>query len=84
MQFVARFSHALNHLLGIETALSTAYHPQTDGRTEKINQELEQYLQLYTNFMQDDWADWLATAEFVYNNCEHSATGHSPFFLEYG
>jgi hypothetical protein len=51
---------------------------------EQINQELKQYLCLYVNHMQTDWADWLPVAEFVYNNCEHSATGHSPFFLEYG
>jgi hypothetical protein len=64
--------------------LSTAYHPQTDGQTERVNQELEQYLRLYTNFMQTDWYDWLAPAEFAYNNRVHSSTGYSPFYLEYG
>jgi hypothetical protein len=44
---MAKFTHALNQLLSMETALSTAYHPQTDGQTEQINQELEQYLRLY-------------------------------------
>jgi len=83
-QFAAKFTLELNKLLGIQTALSTAYHPQTDGQTERTNQELEQYLRLYTNFMQDDWSDWLSSAEFAYNNRVHSSTGHSPFFLEYG
>jgi hypothetical protein len=72
---------ALNQLLGTEMALSMAYHPQTDGQTEQINQELEQFLQLYVN---QDWADWLPVTEFAYNNREHSATGFSPFYLEYG
>jgi hypothetical protein len=81
---VAKFTHALNQLLGMEMALSTAYHPQTDRQTEWINQELEQYLRLYINHMQTDWVDWLPIAEFAYNNHEHSATGHSPFYLEYG
>jgi hypothetical protein len=82
-QFTAKFTHALNQLLGMEMALSMAYHPQTDGQTEQINQELEQYLRLYVNHMQTDWVDWLPVAEFAYNNHEHSATGHSPFYLEY-
>jgi hypothetical protein len=68
----------------METALSTAYHPQMDGQTERINQELEQYLHLYINHMQMDWADWLPVAEFAYNDREHSTTGFSPFYLEYG
>jgi hypothetical protein len=81
---MAKFTHALNQLLGMETALSMAYHPQMDGQTERLNQELEQYLRLYINHMQTNWADWLPIAEFTYNNREHSATSFSPFFLEYG
>ena len=45
-----------------------AYHPQTDGQTERINQEVEQFLQLFMNQRQDDWYDWLVIAEFAYNN----------------
>jgi hypothetical protein len=82
-QFTAKFTQALNSLLGTETASSTVYHPQMDGQTEGINQELEQYLRLYTNFMQDDWVKWLSSTEFEYNNRPHSATSQSPFFLEY-
>jgi hypothetical protein len=58
-QFTARFMWALNQLLSMEMALSMAYHPQTDGQMERINQELEQFLWLYINHMQTDWADWL-------------------------
>ena len=75
---------ALNQLLGITTALSTAYHPQTDGQTERVNQDIEQYLRLFVNYQQDDWADWLGIAEFSYNNRIHTSTNHSPFYLNYG
>jgi hypothetical protein len=68
----------------MEMALSMAYHPQMDSQTERINQELEQFLQLYVNHMQMDWANLLPVAEFTYNNWEHSATSFSPFYLEYG
>ncbi|OCB89101.1 hypothetical protein A7U60_g3700 [Sanghuangporus baumii] len=51
---------------------------------EQVNQELEQYLHLYVNHQQLDWADWLALAEFAYNNCEHLATRLSPFFVNTG
>jgi hypothetical protein len=67
-QFSAKFMGALNKMLGTQGALSTAYHPQTDGQTERTNQELKQYLRLYTNFMQDNWSEWLSQAEFAYNN----------------
>jgi hypothetical protein len=81
---MAKFTHALNQLLRMEMALSTAYHPQMDGQTKQLNQKLEQYLWLYVNHMQTDWVDWLPIAEFAYNNCKHSVTSFSPFFLEYG
>lgn len=83
-QFASKFMMDLNHTLGITTALSTAYHPQTDGQTERVNQDVEQYLRLFVNYRQDDWADWLSLAEFTCNNRVHSSTGHSPFWLNYG
>ena len=58
-QFVSRFMKELCSWLGIERNPSTAYHPQTDGQTEWVNQELEQYLRLYCNYRQNDWAEWL-------------------------
>ncbi|KAL5537296.1 hypothetical protein ACEPAF_1119 [Sanghuangporus sanghuang] len=74
----------LYKLLHIEGNPSTAYHPQTDGQMERVNQELEQYLCLYVNHRQTDWADWLTLVEFAYNNYEHSATKLSPFFVNTG
>jgi len=54
-QFVAEFMKELYRLLGIELASSTAYHPQIDGQTERVNQELEQYIRLFVNERQDNW-----------------------------
>jgi hypothetical protein len=71
-------------LLGIQANLSTAYHPQTDGQTERLNQEVELYLRIFVNHRQNDWADWIAMAEFSYNDKEHSSTGFTPFFMNYG
>jgi len=83
-QFVARFTRELYHLLGIKLASSTAWHPQTDGQTEHVNQELNQYLQLFVNKRQDNWYDLLPLAEFQHNNHVHSATQHPLFLLDTG
>ena len=83
-QFVSSFTKALNSLLGITENLSTARHPQTDGQTERLNQEMEQYLCIFCGRRQHDWADWLSCAEFSINNKINSSTGYSPFFLNYG
>ena len=56
-QFAARMMKELNQMLGIDTKLSTAYHPQTDGQTERINQDLEQYLRIFINHWQEQWPD---------------------------
>ena len=71
-------------MIGVKANPSTAFHPQTDGQTEQVNQEIEVYLHAYVDHLQDDWAEWLSTADFALNNWEHSATGQTPFFLEYG
>ena len=83
-QFVAHFIKDLYALLGIRGAPSTAYHPQTDGSNERSHQELEQYLAAFIGYHQDDWSDWLDIAEFVQNDHIHSATKHTPFYLNYG
>jgi hypothetical protein len=83
-QFASSFADGFRKLLGMEGRLSTAYHPETDGQTERVNREVEQYLRRYTNYEQDDWVTWLPLAEFTYNDQVHSATGHSPFYLNYG
>jgi len=73
-QFVACFTQELYHLLGIKLASSTAWHPQTNGQMECVNQELDQYLWLFVNERQDDWYNLLPMAEFQHNNHVHSAT----------
>jgi len=83
VQFAAGMIKELNNLLGIQTKLSTAYHPQMDGQTERINQELEQYLRVFIDHRQEQWPDWLGTAEFAYNNKIHAATKNSPFKVNY-
>jgi len=58
----------LNNLLGIQTKLLMAYYSQTNGQTKRINQKLEQYLRVFIDHRQEQWPDWLGTAEFAYNN----------------
>ena len=71
----------LNKLLGINTIASTAYHPQTDGQTECINQEIEQYLRLFVNQCQDDWYEWVSLTEFTYNNQSIPPPKQLPSYL---
>jgi len=82
-QFAAELTRELNRMLGIKTKLSTAFHPQTDGQTERMNQELEQYLWFFIEHRQKDWLEWLAAAEFAVNNKVHTATKVSPFMANY-
>ena len=83
-QFAAELTRELNRMLGIKTKLSMAFHPQTDGQTERMNQELEQYLKLFVEHRQKDWPEWLALAEFAINNKTHTAIKMSPFMANYG
>ena len=80
-QFVVQFMRDLYKLNGTQGNLLTAYHPQTDGQTEYMNQEVEQYLHIFINHKQSDWSEWLSCASFSYNNKVHSATGNSPFYV---
>ena len=82
--FTSKFWASLCFYLKVRRRLSTAFHPQTDGQTENLNQTLEHYLRCYANYQQDDWGAKLAMAEFTYNNSQHSTTGMSPFFALYG
>ena len=83
-QFAAELTKELNQILGIEMRLSTAFHPQTDGQMERMNQELEQYLRFFVDYQQKDWLEWLASAEFAVNNKAHSATKISSLIANYG
>ena len=83
-QFTAEFMCELNNIFGIQTKLSTTYHPQTDGQTERLNQDVEQYLQLFISQRQNDWPEWITCTEFTYNNKVHSMTKVLPFYTNYG
>ena len=83
-QFASKFMEDLTRILGTKRKLSIAYHPQTDGQTERINQEIGTFLRHYVNYNQDDCTEWLAAAEFAYNDKKHAATGKMPFELNFG
>ena len=76
--FTSKFWSSLCWYLRARRKLSTAFHPQTDGQTERQNQTLEYYLRCYVNFEQDDWTRWLPLAQYTYNHSTHSSTGVSP------
>ena len=82
-QFVAELTKELNKILGIEMRLLIAFHSQTDGQMEWMNQELEQYLRFFVDHRQKDWLEWLASAEFAVNNKAHMATKVLPFMANY-
>ncbi|MBW0482957.1 hypothetical protein O181_022672 [Austropuccinia psidii MF-1] len=70
--------------LKISRDLSTAYHPETDGKTERVNQILEHSPWMYVSYPQDYWNTWLPLAEVAYNSSDHSSTKQSVFFTVYG
>ena len=82
--FTSKFWSSLCYFLGIKRRLSTAFHPQTDGQTERQNSTMEAYLRAFVNFEQNDWAKLLPMAEFAYNNAKNASTGYTPFKLNCG
>ena len=82
--FTSRFWKSLANMMGTRQRLSTAFHPQTDGQTERMNQTVEQYLRMYCNYQQDNWAGLLSLAEFSYNNAYQQTIKCSPFYANYG
>jgi hypothetical protein len=83
-RFTSDFWRSLIELLGVKARLSTAFHPQTDGQTERMNQILEAYIRAFCDTNQQNWPELLPYAEFAYNNSVSSATGLSPFYANYG
>ncbi|QRW23228.1 Retrotransposable element Tf2 protein [Rhizoctonia solani] len=77
--FNNKFLKALYQRLGIDPHFSLAYHPQSDGQTERVNPTVKHFLRAYSGVNQKDWVKWLPMAEFAYNNAVHSSTGKSPF-----
>jgi hypothetical protein len=82
--FTSKFTQAMLKKLNVKQKLSTAFHPQTDGQTERVNSILEQYLRCFINYQQSDWDEYLPIAQFAYNNSKHSSTDTSPFYAVYG
>jgi hypothetical protein len=83
-QFVSKLWKRVCQLLGIKQRLSTAYHPETDGQTERANAEVEVLLRQWVNFKQDNWSEMLPAVQLVLNGRESATTGVSPFFLAHG
>jgi hypothetical protein len=83
-QFVTDFMCKLYRVLDIKVSASTTYHPQSDGQTKHVNQEFKQYIHIFINKHQDNWDTLLPLAKFTYNNHTHSATQHTPFFVDTG
>ena len=83
-QFASKAFVELMKLLGIKSALSTAYHPQTDGTTERVNQEIEAYLAIYCASHPEEWSKAIHTMEFTHNNRRHADREKTPFELMFG
>ena len=83
-RFKSDFWQRLTQLLGTKHKMSTAFHPETDGGTERLNRILEEYLRSFVGPDQSDWDRWLSLAEFAYNNSKQESTGFTPFYANYG
>jgi hypothetical protein len=83
-RFTSRFWTCMQTALGTQLNLSTAYHPETDGQTERVNQVLEDMLRMYVMDQQSHWEKYLPLVEFAYNNSYHSSIGMPPFEALYG
>jgi hypothetical protein len=82
--FLSNFWRELFGLAGVALRMSSAYHPQTDGQTERANQCMETFLRCFVHAVPTRWSSWLSLAEFWYNTTEHSALVRSPFQVLYG
>lgn len=82
--FTSTLWTTLFRLAGTQLRMSSSYHPQTDGQTERVNQCLETFLQCFVHTCPSQWSKWLALAEYWYNTSFHSALGTTPFEVLYG
>ena len=83
-RFISSFWQETMRRLGVHSSLSTAFHPQSDGQTERTNRLVEDYLRHYVNASQDNWDDLLSVAEFAINNAWQESVQATPFELNYG
>ena len=84
VKFTSNFWKGLFADLGTKLNFSTAYHPQTDGQTERVNQVLEDMLRMYVMEKPTKWEDYLHLVEFSYNNGQQVSLGMSPYEYLYG
>ena len=78
-KFIEEFIKALETI----RMLSIVYYSQTNGQTERINQEVGTFLRHYINYQQDDWMEWLAATKFQYNDKKYAVTGQTSFMLNF-
>ena len=83
-QFVAKVFRAMLNRLGVNSVLSTGYHPQTDGTTERVNQEIKANLAIYYHAHPETWKKAIPTMEFTHNNQRHANCHQTPFELMQG
>ena len=83
-QFISEFWNEFCQILGIKLKLSTAFHPQTDGQTEIMNQYIDQRLCPFINYYQDNWSELLPMMDYAQATLPHESTGLSLFQIEFG
>ena len=83
-EFTNKFIAGICELVGTKHCKSTAYHPQSDGQTERMNKVLEDMIRHYISPQQDNWDELLPMAEFAINNAYQESTGDTPFYLNFG
>lgn len=83
-KFTSKFWEAVWPLLGTQLHRSSAFHPQSDGQTERVNKVFEDTIRHFVSPFQDDWDKYIDAAEFAINNAHHESVGNTPFFLNTG
>jgi hypothetical protein len=83
-KFTSHFWRTLFERYGTKLALSTYYHPQTDGQSERMVRTVKEMLRSVVNHKQDNWVEQLTSIEYAYNNSVHPSTSMTPFELDLG
>ena len=83
-RFTSHFWREVHRVMGTNLAMSSGFHPQTDGQTERANRSIEEMLRAFVGRRQNDWDERLGMVEFAYNNSVHGSSGFTPFYLCYG
>ena len=84
LEFVLAFFHSLRKVLDMKLHFTSSYHPEGNRQTKCANQTLEQYLQVYCNYQQNNWSKLLLLVEFAYNNAPNATTGLTLFYANKG